>query len=84
MLKKHLRNSFLRYLLIEILQLVHKISSFPEVLYKRGVLKNYSKFTDKHKTQSSAGARLKNVLKNFAKFTEKKSLSESLFNKDGG
>ena len=54
------------------------------MLYKRGVLKNYSKFTDKHKTQSSAGARLKNVLKNFAKFTEKKSLSESLFNKDGG
>ena len=54
------------------------------MLYKRGVLKNYSKFTDKHKTQSSAGARLKNVLKNFAKFTEKKSLSESLFSKDGG
>ena len=39
--------------LLEILQLVHEIRSFPEVLYKRGVLKNFSKFTDKHKKQSS-------------------------------
>ena len=31
------------YLVAEILQLVHEISSFPEVLYKIGDLKNFSK-----------------------------------------
>ena len=39
----------------EIGQLVNEISSFLEVLYKRGDLKNFSKFTDKHKKQSSGG-----------------------------
>ena len=34
---------FLLYLLVKILQLVHKLSSFPEVLYKIGDLKNFSK-----------------------------------------
>ena len=43
------------YLVVEILQLLHEISSFPEVLYKRSVLKNFSKFTDKYKKQSSGG-----------------------------
>ena len=33
----------LLYLVVEILQLVHEISSFPEVLYKIGDLKNFSK-----------------------------------------
>ena len=55
------------YLLVEIVQLVHEISSFSEVLYKRGV----SKFTDKHKKQSLGGVLSKDVLQNFAKFTEK-------------
>ena len=55
----------------EILQLVHEISSFPEVLYKRGDLKNFSKFTDKRKKQSFGGVLSKDALKNFAKFTEK-------------
>ena len=41
------------------------------MLYKRSVLKNVSKFTDKHKKQSSGGVLSKDVLKNFAKFTEK-------------
>ena len=41
--------------MVEILQLVHEISSFPEVLYERSVLKNFSKFRDKHKKQSSGG-----------------------------
>ena len=31
------------------------ISSFPEELYKKGDLKNFSKFTDKHKKQSYGG-----------------------------
>ena len=58
--------------MVEILQLVHEISSFPEVLYKRYVLKNLSKFTEKkHKKQSSGGALTKDFLTNFAKFTEK-------------
>ena len=71
MLEKHLGNSFLVYLLVGILQLVHEINSFSEVLYKRDVLKNFLKFTDKLKKQSSGAALSKDVLKNFAKFTEK-------------
>ena len=67
--------------MVEILQLVHEISSFPEVLYKRGDLKIFSKFTDKHKKQSSGGVLLTDVLKNFAKFADKTSLLEFLFNK---
>ena len=45
------------------------------MLYERGVLKNFSKFTDKHSShpenQPSGGVMRKHVLKNFAKFTEK-------------
>ena len=78
MLEKRLRNSFLLYLLVEILQLVHETSSFPEVLYKRSVLKNFSKFPDKHKKQSSGGLLSKDVLKNIANFTEEH-LCQSLF-----
>ena len=78
MLEKQLRNSFLLYLLVEILQLVHIISSFSEVLYKKGFLKSLSKFTDKHKKQSSGGVLSKDALKNFAKSTEKH-LCGSLF-----
>ena len=39
----------------EIGQPVNEISTFPEVLYKRGDLKNFSKFTDQHKKQPSGG-----------------------------
>ena len=49
MLEKHLWNTFLLYVVVEIGQLLKEISSFLEVLYKRGDLKNCSKFTDKHK-----------------------------------
>ena len=34
---------------------VNEISRFPEMLYERGGLKNFSNFTDKHKKQSSGG-----------------------------
>ena len=34
---------FLLYLVVEILQLAHEISSFPAVLYKIGALENFSK-----------------------------------------
>ena len=60
MLEKHLglfycKNTFLLYVVVEIAQLVNEVSSFPEVLYKRCDLKNFSKFIDKHKKQSSGG-----------------------------
>ena len=71
MLEKHLGHSFLFYLLIEMLQFVHEISSFQEVLYKGGVLKSFSKFIAKHKNWSSGGVLSKDVHKSFAKFTEK-------------
>ena len=65
--------------MVEILQLVHEISNFSEVLCERGDLKNVSKFTDKHKKQLFAGVLSKDVLKNFIKFIEKTSLPQSLF-----
>ena len=77
MLEKHLWNSFLLYLMVEILQFLHEVTTFLEVLYKRSVMKNFSKFTDKHKKQSK-GVQRKDVFKNFAKFTEK-NLCWSLF-----
>ena len=51
---------FLLYLLVEIQQLAHKISSFLDILYKRGV-------TDRNKKQSSTAILSKDVLKEFAK-----------------
>ena len=57
--------------MVEILQLVHEISSFLEVLYNKGDLKNFSKFTDKHKKQSHGGVLSKDDLKGFAKYTGK-------------
>ena len=65
--------------MVEIQQLVLEIRSFPEVLYKRGFLNNFSKFTVTDKNHSSGGVLSKDVLKNFAKFTEKTSTLESLF-----
>ena len=41
------------------------------MLYKRVSLKNFSKFTDTHKRQSSEGALSRDVPKNLPKFTEK-------------
>ena len=64
--------SFLLDLVVETLQLVHEIN-------KRGVLKNFSKFSDKHKKQPAGGALSKDVLRKFVKFTEKTSLRESNF-----
>ena len=55
MLEKHLWNTFLLYAVDEIRQLVNELSSFLKVLYKRGDLENFSKFTYKHKKQTSRG-----------------------------
>ena len=41
------------------------------MLYKRAVLKNFSKFSEKHKEQSFGGVLSKDVHKNFVKYTEK-------------
>ena len=54
MLEKHLWNSFLLYLVVEILQLVHKIA-VSEVLFKRSVLKNVSKFTNTRSSHLEGG-----------------------------
>ena len=54
--------------MVEILELVREINSFQEVLYKKGVLKNFSKLSDKHKKLSSGGILSKDVLKNFLNF----------------
>ena len=74
MLEKHLWNSFLLYLVVEILQLVHDIAwNFPVVLYKKSVLKNFSKFTDKHKKQSTGGVLSKeNIFLKILKNSQKK------------
>ena len=40
------------------------------MLHKRGDLKNFSKFTDKHKKQPSGGVLSRDVLKKFANFTD--------------
>ena len=42
-------------MLVEILQREHEMSSLPKFFYKKGVLKNFSKFTGKHKKQSFEG-----------------------------
>ena len=42
-------------------------------------MKNFSKFSVKHKEQSSGGVLLKDVLKNVVKLTEKTYLPESPF-----
>ena len=75
---------FLLYLVVEILQLVHEISSFPEVLYKRCELKNFSSFTDEHKKQPFGSVLSKDVLKNFGKFKEKSFCWSLIFNKVEG
>ena len=51
-----------------------------DVLYKRGNLKSFSKFTDNHKKQSSGGVLSELVLKNFAKFTDKHLCSSLILN----
>ena len=72
------------YLVLEILLLVHEISSFPDVLYKRGVPENFSKFTDKHKKLSSEDVLSKDVLKIFARFSDKHLCRSLFFNKVAG
>ena len=70
-------------MLIKILQLLHEISSFSEVLYNRGALTNFSKFTDELKKQSSGGV-LSKDLKNFAKFAEQHLCQNLFLNKIAG
>ena len=67
-------------MLVEILQLVHEISSFPELPSKKAVLENFSKLTGKCKKQSSEGVLSKNMfLKILQKNHRKTFLPESLY-----
>ena len=50
------------------------------MLYERGVLRNFSKFTDKQR-RSHPEVFCQNFLKNFAKFTEKQLCRSLFFNK---
>ena len=54
------------------------------MIYKRDVLKNFLKFTDELKKQSSGGVLSNDVLKNFAKFSEKHLCGNLFFNKFAG
>ena len=78
MLEKHLRNSSLLYLVVEILQLVLEISSFPEVFYKGGVLKKLLKIQINTKTSHPEVFCQKMFLK-ILQIYRKTSLPESLF-----
>ena len=73
MLEKCLWNSFLLHLVVEILQPVHEISSFPEVLYKKRCSEKLLRILRCSHPESSGGVLWKDVLKNFAKFTEQTS-----------
>ena len=66
--QNHPWNNFLFFMLVELLQLVHEMSSLPEMFYWKSVLKNFFKFT------RSSDPKLfcqKSVLEKFAKFLEK-------------
>ena len=69
--------------MVEILQLLHEISSFPEVLYEIGDLKNFSKL-QLNKEAVSEGVLSKDVLKCFAEFTEKRLCWSLFFDKPAG
>ena len=75
MFEKHLWNSFLLYLAVEI---------WNKLLYKRDFQKKFSKFSVKHKEQSSGAVQSKDVPKNFVKVTEKYRCRILLFNKVAG
>ena len=89
------KKPLIRYLTVFWIRLCVKLSEIsrctwqkqpPEVFYKKGVLKNFAKFTGKHLCQTLffnkvAGRRCsvtKGVLRNFAKFTGKH-LCQTLF-----
>ena len=80
-LEKHLWNCFSLYLVTETLQFVHEIGSFPEVLFKKCVLRNFSKLIDKYKKQSSKYLPKKKKFLKFCKVHRKKSVLQSRFNK---
>ena len=65
-------------MVVEILQLVHEIRSFSEVLYKRDVLKNFLKFTDKLKKQSPRGVLSKDFQLKILQNSQKK-IFEGIF-----
>ena len=67
--------------MVEIRQLINEISSFPETLYKKGDLKNFSESTGKHKKQSPGGvlSKEKMLFKNLQNSKKKNHLCSTLF-----
>ena len=64
----HCMKKIVFHLLDEILQLVHEISSFPDTLYKRAVLKKFfSKFPDKLIKAATTGVLQKRCSYKFCK-----------------
>ena len=55
-----------------------------KVVSRVGVLKNFLKFTDNHKKQSTGGVLSKHVLKILSKFTKKHPCQSLFFNKVAG
>ena len=66
----------LLYMLTETLQLVREMSSLSKVLYKKVILKSFSKFRSKYKKLWEVFYQ-KVVLKNFAKILRKTHVLES-------
>ena len=58
--------------------------SFPEVLYKGADVKNFSRFTDKHRKQSPVDVLPKDAPQNLSKFNKKCLCWSLLFNKVAG
>ena len=75
---------FLLYLVVAILQLVHEISIFPEVLYKIGDPKNFSNLQENTRSSHPEMFYKKNVLKIFGRFTEKRLCWSVFFDKAAG
>ena len=84
MLVKHPGNSFLLCMLVEILQLVHEISSLQEVFYKKVFSKTSQNSQVNARSSHPEVFSERGVLLNFGKFTEKHICRSLFFNKVAG
>ena len=84
MLEKHLWNSFLQYLMVEILQLLHEISSFPRGAIKEVFWKTQNSQINTRSSHPEVFYQKKRCSWNFAKFTEKHLYRSLFLNKVAG
>ena len=82
-LEKNLRTTFLLYQVLKFCNFPWN-KQFPRGVFKRGNVKNFSKFTDEYKKQSSGDVLSREVLTNFGKFTCKHLCWSLFFNKVAG